>query len=123
DATTGRNPGLGPIEGEGQAEPGEGISGRAVATRGPVWTGDYLNDTRFIHAPQPDAFADRHRIRSALAVPIMAEAGVLGTLTVYTEQVDAFGPREAELLMVLAHQASVAITNARLIEQLDRSRA
>lgn len=123
DATTGRNPGLGPIEGEGQAEPGEGISGRAVATRGPVWTGDYLNDTRFIHAPQPDAFADTHRIRSALAVPIMAEAGVLGTLTVYTEQVDAFGPREAELLMVLAHQASVAITNARLIEQLDRSRA
>ncbi len=123
DATTGRRPGLGPIEGEGQAEPGEGISGRAVVVQGPVWTGDYLSDTRFTHAPQPDAFAGTHAIRSALAVPITAEAGVLGTLTVYTDEVDAFGPREAELLMILAHQASVAITNARLIEQLDRSRA
>ncbi len=123
DATTGRNPGLGPIEGEGQAEPGEGISGRAVVTRGPVWTGDYLRDGRFTHAAQPDAFADRHTIRSALAVPIIAEAGVLGTLTVYTDAVDAYGPAEAELLVILAHQASVAITNARLIEQLDRSRA
>lgn len=123
DATTGRNPGLGPIEGEGQAEPGEGISGRAVVTRGPVWTGDYLDDPRFIHASRPDEFADRHAIRSALAVPITAEAGVLGTLTVYTDQADAYGPREAELLMILAHQASVAITNARLIEQLDRSRS
>ncbi|MFN8519412.1 MAG: GAF domain-containing protein [Chloroflexota bacterium] len=123
DATTGRHPGLGPIEGEGQAEPGEGISGRAVVTKGPVWTGDYLQDGRFTHAAQPDAFADRHTIRSALAVPITAEAGVLGTLTVYTDAVDAYGPGEAELLMILAHQASVAITNARLIEQLDRSRA
>jgi PAS domain S-box-containing protein len=123
DASTGRKPGLGPIEGEGSADPGEGISGRAVATRGPVWTGDYLVDTRFTHAPQPDAFAERHVIRSAIAVPITAEAGVLGTLTVYTDAPDAYGAREAELLMVLAHQASVAITNARLIEQLDRSRA
>ncbi|MBX3030245.1 MAG: GAF domain-containing protein [Chloroflexi bacterium] len=123
DATTGRNPGLGPIEGDGEAEPGEGISGRAVAIGGPVWTGDYLADLRFHHARQPDEFAARHGIRSALAVPIQAEHGSLGTLTVYTGEVDAYGPREAELLMILAHQASVAITNARLIEQLDRSRA
>ena len=122
DAVTGKYPGLGPIEGDGEADPGEGISGRAVTTRGPVWTGDYLNDTRFVHAAQPDAFANKHAIRSALAVPIIAEAGVLGTLTVYTDQTDAYGPDEAELLVILAHQASLAITNARLIEQLDHSR-
>ena len=56
-------------------------------------------------------------------MPIRAEAGVLGTLTVYSRRADAYGAREAELLAILAHQASVAITNARLIEQLDRSRA
>ncbi len=122
DAVTGRYPGLGPIEGDGEADPGEGISGRAVTTRGPVWTGDYLHDTRFVHAPQPDSFAAAHTIRSALAVPISAETGVLGTLTVYTSVVDAYGPDEAELLVILAQQASLAITNARLIEQLDRSR-
>ncbi len=122
DAVTGKRPGLGPIEGDGEADPGEGISGRAVITRGPVWTGDYLVDTRFAHAPQPDSFAQEHSIRSALAVPIIAETGVLGTLTVYTSTIDAYGPAEAELLVILAHQASLAITNARLIEQLDRSR-
>ena len=122
DATTGKFPGLGPIEGDGQADPGEGISGRAVVSRGPVWTGDYLADGRFTHATQPDSFADAHAIRSALAVPIIAETGVLGTLTVYTDAPDAYGPQEAELLVILAHQASLAITNARLIEQLDRSR-
>ncbi len=122
DAVTGKRPGLGPIEGDGEADPGEGISGRAVSIRGPVWTGDYLVDQRFAHAPQPDSFAAEHSIRSALAVPIIAESGVLGTLTVYTSQPDAYGPEEAELLVILAHQASLAITNARLIEQLDRSR-
>ena len=34
DAVTGKRPGLGPIEGDGEADPGEGISGRAVSIAG-----------------------------------------------------------------------------------------
>lgn len=122
DAATGRRPGLGPIDGDGEAEPGEGISGRAVTLRSPVLTGDYLADDRFRHAPAPDGFASEHSIRSALAAPILSEPGVLGTLTVYTSEVDAYGQHDAQLLTVLADQASIAITNARLIEDLKRSR-
>jgi signal transduction histidine kinase len=123
DAVTGRQPGLGPIEGEEAPEPREGITGRAVQVRGAVWTGDYLADPSFDHAPAVDRFVTSHGIRSALAVPILAESTVLGTLTVFTSTVDAFDSGHADLLGSLADHASLAITNARLIEQLDRSRS
>jgi signal transduction histidine kinase len=122
DAVTGRQPGLGPIDGQEAPQPREGITGRAVLSRGPVWTGDYLADPTFEHAPAVDEFVTRHGIRSALAVPILSENRVLGTLTVFTSAPNAFDSSHAELLGSLADHASLAITNARLIEQLDRSR-
>ncbi len=122
DAQTGRQPGLGPIDGPGEAEADEGISGLAVLERRPVWTGDYLADGRFRHAAAPDAFVTEHQIRSALAAPLRAEAGAIGTLTVYTRQPGAYSADDATLIQALADQAAIAITNARLIEQLHASR-
>lgn len=122
DARTGRRPGLGPIAGTGEAKAGEGISGRAVRALRPVFTGDYINDDRFEHAAGPDAHVRKHQIRSAVAVPLIGDRGPLGTLTVYTAEPDAFGPDDARLIEALAGQAAIAMTNARLIEELDRSR-
>lgn len=122
DALTGRRPGLGPIDGPGEAEADEGISGMAVRERRPFWTGDYLADRRFRHAAAPDAFATEHNIRSALAAPLMAETGPIGTLTVYAGGRDAFDADDAALIQALADQATIAITNAGLIDQLNRSR-
>src|SRR4029077_17733735 len=123
DATTGQKPGLGPIAGAGGARAGEGISGRAVRELQPVFTGDYLADDRFEHASMPDAPVRRYRIRSVIAVPLAGARGPLGTLTVYTGKVDAFGEADAGLLEALAAQAAIAMTNARLIEQLAASQA
>jgi PAS domain S-box-containing protein len=123
DATTGRQPGLGPIAGTGEAKAGEGISGQAVREMRPVFTGDYLHDDRFEHADAPDAHARRHEIRSVVAVPLVGDRGALGTLTVYTGEVDAFGEADAALLEGLAAQAAIAMTNARLIEELATSRS
>ena len=123
DATTGRRPGLGPISGSGEAHAGEGISGRAVRTLEPVFTGDYLVDDRFDHAAAPDQHARKHGIRSAVAVPLIGDRGPLGTLTVYTSEPNAFGEDDARLIGALAGQAAIAMTNARLIEELARSRA
>ncbi|HYM84213.1 MAG TPA: GAF domain-containing protein, partial [Candidatus Dormibacteraeota bacterium] len=122
DAMTGRRPGLGPIQGEGEAQAGEGISGRAVSERRVVRTGDYLHDERFTHASAPDDHARRHRIDSALAAPLLADDDPFGTLTVYTSGTDAFGPDDDAVLMALASQAGVAIRNARLFEALATSR-
>jgi PAS domain S-box-containing protein len=123
DATTGRRPGLGPIAGSGEAQAGEGISGRAVRELRAVFTGDYLADDRFEHAAAPDKHARKHEIRSAVAVPLIGDRGPLGTLTVYTSERDAFAEDDARLLEALAGQAAIAMTNARLIEELARSRA
>ena len=69
------------------------------------------------------AFVDDAGIRSVIAVPLTGEAGPLGTLSVVSRQAGrlrrgrrrgADGPRD---------QAAIAIPNARLIEELDRSRA
>ncbi|HET9345002.1 MAG TPA: GAF domain-containing protein [Candidatus Limnocylindrales bacterium] len=122
DATTGRRPGLGPIAGSGEAGAGEGISGKAVREMRPIFTGDYLNDDRFEHAEAPDAHVRRYHIRSVVAVPLIGDRGPLGTLTVYTGEPDAFGEDDARLIEALAGQAAIAMTNARLIEELDRSR-
>ncbi len=123
DATTGRRPGLGPIGGSGEAKAGEGISGRAVREMQPVFTGDYLADERFEHAALPDAHVRKYAIRSVVAVPLVGEHGPLGTLTVYTGEVDAFGEADARLLEALAGQAAIAMRNAGLIERLAASQA
>ena len=88
----------------------------------PIFTGDYLNDDRFEHADAPDAHVRRYQIRSVVAVPLIGDRGPLGTLTVYTGEPDAFGEDDARLIEALAGQAAIAMTNARLIEELDRSR-
>src|SRR5262249_37056546 len=121
DARTGRRPGLGPIDGSGEAKAGEGISGRAVREMRPVFTGDYLADERFEHATLPDAHVGRYRIRAVVAVPLRGDRGPLGTLTVYTGDTDAFTEDNARLLEALAGQAAIAMTNANLIERLERS--
>jgi PAS domain S-box-containing protein len=122
DARTGKRPGLGRIDGPGEAEPGEGISGQAVLLRRAIFTGDYLHDDRFVHAAAPDSFVGKHAIRSALSAPLLGDADPLGTLTVYTSESDAYGPDDAALIEALANQAAVAIRNARLFEALATSR-
>jgi len=124
DAGTGQRPALGPIPGSpDDSDPDEGITGRAARLGRPVWTGDYLADPRFIHREPLDAFATRNGIRSAMAAPIPGEAGIVGTLTVYSARPDDYDAADAELLQSLADQASLAITNARRIEALTRSRS
>ena len=123
DATTGRRPGLGPIGGTGEAKAGEGISGRAVRELRPMFTGDYLTDDRFEHAMLPDEHVRKHAIRSVVAVPLIGDKGPLGTLTVYTSEIDAFDAADARLLEALAGQAAIAMTNAGLIERLAASQA
>ena len=48
----------------------EGICGLAITERRTVITGDYLNDTRFIHKPGPDRYTEDEGLPSAIAVPI-----------------------------------------------------
>ena len=101
---------------------GVGVAGTAVARGTPFRTGDYLADDRFVHAKNPDAYIGRHKVRSVLSVPLVGEIGPLGALTISSTTADRFSDEDAELLQALADQAAIAIQNARLIEELQRSR-
>ncbi len=99
-----------------------GVSGRAIRTRQVEWTGDYLADTRFTHTPARDTFVRDSGIESVIAAPLVHREVVVGAITVYGDRADAFDGEDAALLAALADQAAVAIANARLIDELERSR-
>jgi PAS domain S-box-containing protein len=100
-----------------------GINGPAIAQRRAIVTADYLNDERFVHVPESDAFVRSLGIRAVVAVPLFTSDGLLGVLKVATTRLDAFDDEDAALMEAFADQAVVAIQNARLIEELDHSRA
>ena len=100
-----------------------GVSGMALHSRQVEWTGSYLEDRRFHHTPERDAFVRTTGIRSVIAAPLVHRDIPVGAITVYGDRPDAFGEADAALLAALADQAAVAIANARLIEELERSRA
>jgi len=115
-----------PIEraaGEAAVSAEEGVSGRAVRERRVVLSGDYLADETFIHAEAPDRYIRQHGIRSVMSAPLIGEEGAIGSLTVHSQSREAFDQSDAELLEVLASQAAIAVTNARLYEQVGQESA
>jgi PAS domain S-box-containing protein len=105
-----------------EIDPDVGVSGLAIRTRATARTGDYLEDRRFEHTPDRDAFVRESAIRSVLAAPLIHRDDVFGVINAYSDRVDAFDDTDADLLAALADQAAIAIANARLIEELQRSR-
>jgi signal transduction histidine kinase len=67
-------------------------------------------------------FYREHGLISYVGVPLIAKGEVLGVLGIYTKEAHSFANEEIELLMILAGQAAIAIHNARLYEETDRSR-
>ena len=93
-----------------QMQVGEGVSGRAVLERRPVYQRDTKDDPNFLFFDQS--------VRSLLAVPMIHRDMVLGTLTVDSDLPDAFDARDQQLLTVAAAQVSVAIANANFVREI-----
>ncbi len=102
---------------------GEGLSGRAIEMRTALLTADYPSDTSFSHTTQSDRFIRRAKLRSMIAAPLMTEGRAFGALEVFARKPDAFDAEDVATAAALANQASIAITNARLINDLATSRA
>ena len=114
----------------GGLKPGQAVAGTAFSEQRPVRTDDYLTDDRFEHDDGAHAFVLDAGIRSVISVPLAGDAlplardaTPLGTLSVVSRQVAAYDEADGEILTALATQASIAIRNARLIDELARSRA
>jgi diguanylate cyclase (GGDEF)-like protein len=91
-------------------ECGHGPTGTAIRTGVTDINQDYLSNPRMI--PWRDA-AIRHGYRSSIALPLAGEQGVLGALTIYAPDPNAFNPDEIKLLEELADNLAYGVVTLR----------
>jgi len=99
-----------------------GIFAPATGLTEPVRSDDLNRDPRFPHGAGTHGMPPAHRaLQSYLAVPVISRTGdVLGGLFFGHSLPGAFGERDERLVVGLAAQASVAMDNAHIFDQLER---
>jgi GAF domain-containing protein/PAS domain-containing protein len=95
---------------EARLRVGEGIAGRVVQEKRPIYVPDTREDPRFV-VFDPS-------VRSILCVPLIVGDRAIGALSVDDDTPHAFQPEHERLLTVVAAQAAAAIENARLFYEL-----
>ncbi len=99
---------------------GSGIAGMAAAEKRVRWTGNYLGDDAFPH-DEGDARIAAQGLHSMMSAPLLGPDRLVGTITVQSTASNAFDADDAELLKLLADQAAIALTNARLYAEVEES--
>jgi GAF domain-containing protein/CheY-like chemotaxis protein len=96
---------------------GEGATGRLAITPEPIEIPDITAPGAYESRIKETLVQAGHR--ALLAVPLLHEGRVLGSLIVFRTAVGAFGPEVVSVLQTFATQSALAIQNARLFRQLD----
>ena len=100
---------------------GDGVVGRAAASREPVQVPNILEERAY--APRMREMLERFGFRASLAVPLLREDHIIGGLVVRRKSTGEFRPEVIELLKTFATQSVLAIQNARLFREIeDKSR-
>jgi signal transduction histidine kinase len=100
---------------------GDGVVGRAAASREPVQVPNILEERGY--APRMRQMLERFGFRASLAVPLLREERIVGGLVVRRKSIGEFRPEVIELLKTFATQSVLAIQNARLFREIeDKSR-
>ncbi|MBS1850309.1 MAG: diguanylate cyclase [Acidobacteria bacterium] len=95
---------------------GQGLSGWVAENKKPIVNGNpsvepgYLND--------PSKFST---LRSAMAIPLEGLAGVVGVLSLYHAETDAFTSDHLRILLAISSKMALAIENALKYEQAESS--
>ncbi|MBI3637108.1 MAG: GAF domain-containing protein [Candidatus Rokubacteria bacterium] len=112
--------GVGPETGWSKRLPADaaGTVGQAIYARAPVVTRDVLEDPTLRVSDDTRERLTRSGFRAVLAVPLIAHDRVLGGLVVGDERGRVFDEEEIRLAQTFAAQASLALANAQLYEQM-----
>jgi HD-GYP domain-containing protein (c-di-GMP phosphodiesterase class II) len=95
---------------------GEGIIGSCFTKKKPITIYDARIDPKTKHAK----IAKKEGLAGLMAVPITQRGKSIGVITTYTSEPRDFSQSEVDLLSTFASQASIAIENAKLYEEMKR---
>ena len=101
---------------------GEGITGRALAERRPLWSANIFTDPGVTLPQWVWDHAREGDFGAVVGVPLISGDQVIGVLTVGDTAGRTFSAQEVRLLTAFADQAALAVENARLAERA-RTRA
>ena len=89
---------------------GEGFLGSVALTGNPIISNDVRNDPVYVNA--------RDRTRSEMVAPIISNDEVIGCFDLESDELNAYGNDDLEVLMLLASQVAIIIDKVELHEQL-----
>lgn len=96
-----------------------GLAGWVVQHRKPALVPDTSKDDRWLR--RPDDSEEKSGAKSAICVPLMAHEKLVGVLTLVHPIPNSFNEEHLKLMRTIADHASVAVLNARLYTESQRT--